>query len=155
MFGPRGVKIVETLVGSDEFVEAKIEGRLAEQRLLWEAVVLGSGPPVRMADIIAVRRSKMPSSSPHSATQPGGKVRSGARRRHDGNDGDSLLEGFPGLAEQKRWAREIANTANTYARARVDTSTPHISRSVGIVGRCPPHDLPSGFQGGQRRRDPA
>ena len=77
VWSPHGVKILGIPVGSNEFVEAKIEVRLADERLLWEAI-LGSGLPMRMADFVAVRRSEMPSSSPHCATKPGGKARSGA-----------------------------------------------------------------------------
>ena len=38
VWSPHGVKILGTPVGSYEFVEAKIEARLADEKLLWEAI---------------------------------------------------------------------------------------------------------------------
>ena len=38
VWSPHGVKILGTPVGSNEFVEAKIEARFADERLLWEAI---------------------------------------------------------------------------------------------------------------------
>ena len=127
------MNILGTPTGSEEFIDAKIEARLADERFLWEAVswVLDlqcAGP--RCHHLLR--------------TVPPSHVERYAQGHDEGN------------AEQKRWAHEIATLPMRVGGLELTSSSPHISRSVlGIVCRCPPHDIPAAPRGGQRNHDPA
>ena len=101
------VKISGTLVGTDEFVEAKIESRLEDERSLWEGVSW-------VWDNQCAWQILLQCASPRChhffRTVPSCQV----ERNEQGHDQElvatmeALLGGLPGDAEQKTWARRIA-----------------------------------------------
>ena len=101
------MKILGTPVGSDEFVEAKIEARLADERLLWEAV--SWVPDLQCAWQILLQCAG-PRCHHLLRTLPPSQVERYAQGHDEGMMAtmETLLEGLPGFPEQKRWAREIA-----------------------------------------------
>ena len=94
-------------VGSNEFVEAKIEARLADERLLWEAI--SWVPDFQCAEHILLQCAG-PRCHHLLRTGPTSQVVRYAQGHDEGMMAamETLLEGLPGIPEQKRWAREIA-----------------------------------------------
>ena len=106
VWSPRGVKILAP-VGTDDFVQTKIESRLEDERSLWEAV---SWVP----DLQCAWQILLQCASPRChhllRTVPPSQA---ARYAHGHDQGmmatmEALLEGLPGDVEQKTWAQRIA-----------------------------------------------
>ena len=148
VWSPRGVKILGTPVGTDDFVQTKIEARLKDERSLWEAV---SWVP----DLQCAWQILLQCASPRChhllRTVPPSQA---ARYAHGHDQGmmatmEALLEGLPGDVEQKTWAQRIATLPVRVGGFGV--CDPHVPcRLLGLVGRCAPLDISTTSRGGER-----
>ena len=151
---PCGVKILGTPIGTDDFVQTKIESRLEDERSLWEAVSW-------VLDLQCAWQILLQCASPRCATICSEKYHQVRRHgmptatTHDGNHG-----GVARRSARSRGAEDVGSEDRDYAHAhgriKFVVCDPHVPCSaLGLVGRCAPHDLSTTFRGGERHRQDA
>ena len=126
VWNPRGVKILGT--PSNRFGRIRRnQNRGTFGRRKAADRVLGSGPQLRMANFFVMSRSEMPSLSPHTSTNSSEEICPRARRKHDGNNGDSV-------GKFSRYSR----TEEKSPGPGIEIRSPHFCRNkLDIVGQMP------------------